>query len=106
MDRSLAVSMDSRSRKTVVITSIVLLLAGITEIALPQVMPIAVAFYCRLAAACRRHHRFLYHLARLPRPLCYLAQSLCTHDCWLAHPSAPGSRYGGTRIAEGAVFYA
>ena len=45
MYKSLVVSMDSRSRKTAIITSIVLLLAGIAGIALPQVMSMAVAFF-------------------------------------------------------------
>ncbi len=45
MQSSLEVFMDKRSRKTVIITSIVLLLAGITGIALPQVMSMAAAFF-------------------------------------------------------------
>jgi membrane protein HdeD len=45
MSTSLNVIMDSRSRKTVIITSIVLLLAGIVGIALPQFMSMAVAFF-------------------------------------------------------------
>lgn len=45
MDRSLQVFMDSRSRKTVIITSMVLILAGIAGIALPQVMSMTVAFF-------------------------------------------------------------
>jgi uncharacterized membrane protein HdeD (DUF308 family) len=45
MNNSLVVSMDSRSRKTVIITSIVLLLAGIAGIAMPQFMSIAVALF-------------------------------------------------------------
>ena len=45
MSQSLQVFMDSRSRKTVIITSIVLLLAGIAGIALPQFMSMAVAFF-------------------------------------------------------------
>jgi uncharacterized membrane protein HdeD (DUF308 family) len=45
MYKSLVVTMDSRSRKTVIITSIVLLLAGIAGIALPQFMSMAVAFF-------------------------------------------------------------
>lgn len=45
MNQSLQVFMDSRSRKTVIITSIVLLLAGIAGIVLPQIMSMAVAFF-------------------------------------------------------------
>lgn len=45
MQSSLEVFMDKRSRKTVIIISIVLLLAGITGIALPQVMSMAAAFF-------------------------------------------------------------
>jgi uncharacterized membrane protein HdeD (DUF308 family) len=37
--------MDRRSRKTVIITSIVLLLAGVAGIALPQFMSMAVAYF-------------------------------------------------------------
>jgi len=45
MQNSLEVFMDSRSRRTVIVTSIVLLLAGIAGIALPQFMTIAVALF-------------------------------------------------------------
>ena len=45
MNKSLEIFMDSRSRKIVIITSIVLLLAGIAGIALPQFMSMAVAFF-------------------------------------------------------------
>lgn len=45
MLNSLEVLMDKRSRKTVIITSIVLLLAGIAGIALPQIISMAVAFF-------------------------------------------------------------
>jgi len=45
MNQSLEVIMDIRSRKTVIITSIVLLLAGIAGIALPQFMSLAVALF-------------------------------------------------------------
>jgi uncharacterized membrane protein HdeD (DUF308 family) len=45
MDKSLQIVMDRQSRKTVVITSIVLLLAGIVGIALPQFMSMAVALF-------------------------------------------------------------
>jgi uncharacterized membrane protein HdeD (DUF308 family) len=45
MSKSLVVFMDSRSRKTVIITSIVLLLAGIVGIALPQFMSMAIAMF-------------------------------------------------------------
>jgi uncharacterized membrane protein HdeD (DUF308 family) len=45
MNKSLQVVMDRHSRKTVIITSIVLLLAGIAGIALPQFMSMTVAFF-------------------------------------------------------------
>ena len=45
MNKSLEVFMDRRSRKTVIITSIGLLLLGIAGIALPQFMSMAVAFF-------------------------------------------------------------
>jgi len=45
MNIATEVFMDRRSRKTVIITSIVLLLAGIVGIALPQFMSMAVAFF-------------------------------------------------------------
>lgn len=45
MSQSLQVFMDNRSRKIVIITSIVLILAGLAGIALPQFMSMAVAFF-------------------------------------------------------------
>lgn len=45
MNNSLYVFMDRRSRKTVIITSIVLLLAGIAGILLPQFVSMAVAVF-------------------------------------------------------------
>ncbi len=45
MNKSLQVVMDRQSRKTVIITSNVLLLAGIAGIALPQFMSTAVALF-------------------------------------------------------------
>ena len=49
MDRSLEVFMDRRSRKTVIITSIILLLVGIAGIALPQFMSMAIALFVVLS---------------------------------------------------------
>jgi uncharacterized membrane protein HdeD (DUF308 family) len=45
MDRSLEVFMDRRSRKIVIITSIILLLVGIAGITLPQFMSMAIALF-------------------------------------------------------------
>jgi uncharacterized membrane protein HdeD (DUF308 family) len=45
MDRSLEVFMDRRSRKIVIITSIILLLVGIAGIILPQFMSMAIALF-------------------------------------------------------------
>jgi uncharacterized membrane protein HdeD (DUF308 family) len=45
MNITLNVFMDKRSRKTVTITSIVLILAGITGIAVPHLMSIAIAMF-------------------------------------------------------------
>ncbi|MCG6860257.1 MAG: DUF308 domain-containing protein [Chromatiaceae bacterium] len=45
MTQSLQVFMDNRSRKTVIVTSIILLLAGLVGIALPQFMSMAVAVF-------------------------------------------------------------
>jgi uncharacterized membrane protein HdeD (DUF308 family) len=43
--QSLKIFMDSRSRKTVIISSIVFLLTGIAGIALPQFMSTAIAIF-------------------------------------------------------------
>lgn len=45
MDNTLEVLMDSGSRKTVITTSVVLLLLGVAGIALPQFMSMAIAFF-------------------------------------------------------------
>lgn len=45
MSIAVKVYMDNRSRKTVIITSIILLLAGITGMVLPQFMSMAVAIF-------------------------------------------------------------
>lgn len=45
MNTSLEVMMDSQSRKTVIITSIALLLVGIAGIAMPQLVSIAIALF-------------------------------------------------------------
>jgi uncharacterized membrane protein HdeD (DUF308 family) len=45
MSRSLQIIMDHRSRQTVIIVSVILLLAGVVGIALPQFMSMAIAFF-------------------------------------------------------------
>ena len=45
MNTSLEVMMDSQSRKTVIITSIALLLVGIAGIAMPQLVSVAIALF-------------------------------------------------------------
>lgn len=45
MRSTLQIFMDSRSRKTVIITSIMLLIAGIVGIALPQFLSMAIAIF-------------------------------------------------------------